>query len=379
MAETLDYWQHAQAVSGSLVAMETWLERRDKSSTLAAQTQEIARKLALAGIQARRSIMDGLSIVGVCSGASQPLTAWRNINFLPEVAAGNRSQLLKQFQYFAETRRFLRYLVITNGRRCSCRELRARLVALGREISRWASSQTLRDLGISVELRVSEVTSQREADGELSYHPHANVIINCSRKTDWQRFLRFTHDFFKGHIRDCGRLVDANEAIKYFIKPGEIMEHKASETAYLYHAITGLRMATPMANFKAFVADLKFRSLKLAKRRDGETWRWCFVKKCPGAKRERTERDPQDMIVTKLAPQPRFVNIFEPCLIVKDYTGNISKLLEQNQLAEKFAECRAKYQAATLAAIPSTPSRQLPTQPAPEMTRERQKVYLLKT
>jgi len=372
----LDYWSHALAVTGSTVEVSQWLKRRDLSQTLEAQTREIARRLSLAGIQARRELMPGLSIVGVCSGAAQPMTAWRNINFLPSVAAANRSQLLKSFQYFSESRRYLRYLVITNGERCGVNELRSRLVALVREISRWASSQTLKDLGITVELRISEITAQREINGEISYHPHANVIIDCARKTDWQRFLRFTHDFFTGHLRDCGRLVEADEAIKYFIKPAEIMEHHPHEMAYLYLATEGVRMAAPMGNLKKMIADLKWKSLKLAKKRNGEDWQWCFVKKCSNSKREKSRSDPNDQILTKLAAQPRFTNIFEPCLIVKDYCGDVSRLLEKNFLADKFSDIRRKYAAAAASPIRFTPSRQLPDECGQD---PRRKVYLLKT
>lgn len=378
MTEPLTYWQHVEATTGAMVKMPAWLERRDKSETLAGQTIEIARRLAFSGHSARRANMDGLSVVGVCSGAAQPLTAWRNLNFLPSVAAANRSQLLKCFQYFSESRRFLRYLVITNGARCSVHELRARLIALGREISRWASSQTLKDLGITVELRVSELTAKREANGELSYHPHANVIINCIRRTDWNRFLLFTHSFFDGHIKDCGRLVDPAEAIKYFIKPGEIMEHRPSEVGYLYLATLGLRMATPMHDLKAFIASLRRQSLKLAKKRQGEDWQWCFVRKCQAAKREKSKAFSDNIVLTKLAASPRFTNYFEPCLIVRDYKGNIQALLEQNQLAEKFAPIRAKFAASVASSISFTLPRQLPKETG-QISPQAQKLYLLKT
>jgi len=394
-SRTLTYWQHCADLSGVEVAGSKWAKDRASSLALLEQTRFIAERLRSVGIDPERKSDGVLSIVGVATGQWEIVPSWRKVNFLPAVAAANRSQLIKKLAFLGsglampgpmpdspqavqtaplarararvhnararEAGPVLRYLVVTNGTRCRVEHLRARLQNLAREVSRWAAQPQLAEWGITVELRVSEITAEREPNGIWSYHPHANVIISCSKFIDWQAFLAFTTRHLSGHWRDCGRLVDPAEAVKYFVKPADVLAHRPLELAFLFQATFGLRMATPMGNLKLLGLALKERRVKLAKRLDAdrETWRWCFVKLrdpkqhlCPPS------ADQDNRVLGLLPPQPRFCNRFEPVVLVRNFRGDAAVMLQQNELDKLFAVSRTAFDAR--ASIRFTPSPQLP-------------------
>jgi hypothetical protein len=219
----------------------------------------------------------------------------------------------------------------------------------------------LKKLGVSVELRVSELTAERDLNGNWTYHPHANVVINCTKRIDWQAFLAFTTANMPGHWRDCGRLIDANEAVKYFVKPGEVMDHKPLELADLFFATAGLRLATPMGAFRELGRTMKVDRVKLAKRLDAtrENWEWCFVRlRNPNQHLCAKTVSTDNQVMGLLPPQPRFSSRFEPCLLVKNYKGDLASLLTVNELESLFRPSQIAW--ATRSAIRFTPSPQLP-------------------
>jgi len=357
----LSYWQHAEALTGTTVSDEAFAKSRFQEFELDQQSEEIAAKLRAMDIPTYRPENGHLAMVGVCTGKFSIIKEWRHINFLPAVASANRRQLVKRLSYFAESRPYLRYLVFTNGPRCSSEQLRDRLKDLARSISRYSACPELKKMGVFVELRVSELTAERGPDGSMTYHPHANVIINCTRKIDWQRFLELTRQLAPGHWQDNGRLFDADEAIKYFVKPSEVLDHNHRELLELFTATFGLHLAQPMNAFRAFTQSLKVDRLKLAKRLDKDkVWRWCFVKMMEAAPKLKVKRRADDRVVALIGPQPRFSPTFEPCLLVYGFTGDIDRVLRENRLGEKFAACRARFMAAKAApSIRFTPPPQL--------------------
>lgn len=352
------FWQHCANVTGTEIDLKTWNDGKAKASELERQTAVIASKLASIGIPAIRPGADTYHAVGVCTGQFEVVTSWRHINFLPAVASHNRSQVIKRLAFFADSRAYLRYLVVTNGARCPVEVLRGRLSDLARSISRFAAMPELRAMGVTVELRVSELTAERDANGRWSYHPHANVIVNCARHINWQSFMKLCDDHLPGHWRDCGRLVDPAEAIKYFIKPADICEHNRSELADLFFALKGLRMVTPMNELKELGQTLACKRLKIAKRRDGEDWRWCFVNLRDVRKVEPDKPRRGDNVAIALLPaQPRFTNRFEPVVIVRNFHSSAAVMMSQNELSKGYESSLAAWQRAC--AIRFTPSRQL--------------------
>ncbi len=334
-----------------------------------------------------------LSIVGLMTGESVDVVAYRHLNFLPSVAADNRSQLCKRLAYFAEKNPYLRYLVFTNGPRCGIRDLRDRLRRLHRAVSQIASEPALKHWGITFELRVSEVTAAKAftddsgevlvehpsgdiskrapagegvKDGEWSYHPHANVIINKARflaDDEWREYLSWMHAVCPGAWNDNGVLKDAKEAVKYFTKPAEIIEHTPAELVGLYAATFGLHLAQTMSAFRAFALKLKDDRVKLSHRlcRDG-VWRWCFVRL---STKEQKLGDAGgtciDSILSLLSPQPKFLPRLEPCALVSNYSGQFERMLRTSNIEDYLKAFHSRWNgiSAVGADVGSTPSPKL--------------------
>jgi hypothetical protein len=72
---------------------------------------------------------------------------------------------------------------------------------------------------------------------ECSLHPHANVLYEPRKKLsgeDWQSFLAWSRRFLNAHWRDCGVLIEADEAIKYSFKPTELSILAPPDLAWLH-------------------------------------------------------------------------------------------------------------------------------------------------
>lgn len=365
---------------------DTWLDSRNRRSKIDEQTAILEERLNQAGVVTRREGGPAVALVGICTGEAEILTPFRNINLLPSVAAMNRSGLIKSFGFFAKDEPYLRYIVATNGPRCSLGELRSRICALHRAVSKFAALETVRALGISVEYRGTEVTFRREQDGSVSAHPHANVIVNCKRflGADWRQFLEVAQNHFGAWAKDCGRLQDPAECIKYICKPGELLELTAAELAQVHQALYGLKLSSPMGAFAQMRREHEAEGVKPAKRITSEgDWKWCLAKRPKRVRggadpddeesegseaQEETETetgaaDPVNLLVSITAPQPRFRPRLEPCMVVLGYQGDLEKIAERAGLSSFVAASRAIWAAAEAAAeggaLSSTPARQL--------------------
>ena len=341
------------------------------------QTSTMAEKLAAHGYDPfRKSTGDTWTMVGLCSGKTETVVPYRNINILPVVASANRSQLLKQMDFWSESiEQHLRYSVVTGGARCSLRDLRDRMSLLSRSVSNFAADPWLKEHGVSVVFRGSEVTVKREDDGVISCHPHANIVTSFSRRLtteEFRAYLALGHASFRSgdgtraHWQECGRLVKTSEVIKYPTKPCEVSCLTGPETVQLAVAMQGLHIAQAMGGFRDFRHQLDEDGEKIARICTDEkqgTFAWCTVPRAT-----RPERDPdrvvtsdrRDMLLAILPPQPRFVDALEPILLVQNYTGDLDAVVERAGLGEPMCAALAAWMGrGELRALASTPSRQL--------------------
>ena len=359
---SLGIFDLARELTGYEVHADTWLDSRNERAKLQVMTDQLVEKLREGGIEPLRKSQATISIVGVCTGKVEVVTQYRNINFLPVVAAANRSQVLRRMDFFAQSRPFLRYGVVTNGPRCPISELRTSLCALGRAVSNFGSRAELKSWGVELVFRGSEFTVRREADGLVTCHPHANVVFNFSRRLapeQFREFLRFAHEQFPGHWRDCGRLREAAEAVKYITKPAELLGLSSGELCALQKAVHGLKLVQPMGEFAALGRRLKGEGVKLGKRLVQGVWRWCKVRKA-GRDGGPTEArgESKDVVLSVLPPQPRFVPRLEPCLLVMNFSGDLVAAVEKANLGEMLCPALEAWMRPPLS---FTPTRQLPT------------------
>jgi len=347
--------------------------KRAERQTLADQTQSIADALEREGFSPyRKPSADTWTMIGICSGRTETVVPFRNINILPSVASANRSQLLRQMDFWAETQdQHLRYSVVTGGARCPLDELRVRMCKLAREVSDFAADPVLKRLGIEIVFRGSELTLRREADGEVSCHPHANVVTQFSRRLateEFREYLALGHAHFSGHWQECGRLVKTNEVIKYPTKPCEVSMLTGKELVRLAVALHGLHLMQSMGGFRDLRHDLDESREKISKVCTDEeqgTFAWCRVPRASRPESAPAENpDRENVILAILPPQPRFVDALEPVILVQNFNGDITQAVEKAGLGDALARALEVWiERSELRALAFTPSRQLLPQP----------------
>jgi hypothetical protein len=217
---------HVQAIGRNTgwlpTSVEDWAARKQDRERLTADTERLAAILEAQGVQARLPVE--MTALGACTGEMDFLDGWRNTNVLPLVASRNRGQLLRDLQYFVQTHpksKYLRYAVVTSGERVPLfGDLRGRMQDLHRLVSRWAN-----DVCKRFDIEVYHRQTEAPADIGLTFHIHANVFFLPTRMlkpAELAAFNTATQAFFGSWWKDCGRLENVNEVVKYCLKGDDL-------------------------------------------------------------------------------------------------------------------------------------------------------------
>ena len=269
-----------------------WAAACNRRDILDAQTVRLADLLEAAGVEAR--MQTDVVAISAVTGIVRPVSAWRAIRFLPAVATRDRRPMLNALRYWMEREHdrpeYMRYGVVTAGDLVPAHgDLREALQGLARKVSKWAAEADDR-YGIEVHFRGSEFTRKTAAERGLDplrfpqdlvlYHPHANVLIEPRRLLpkegagSWSEFLSWTHDHFGAHWKDCGRVEDVRELVKYVVKPGDLLDGDrpldSAEAAWLHESLFRLNLAQPLGAFRTFCQGLNKARKKIVTLRCGE-------------------------------------------------------------------------------------------------------------
>ena len=220
-----------------------WLRAR-----LEAQTRTLANRIA----EVTGEVLDRGNTVFVLDedGASQALGGWVHRQILPAVAAqeaaGHRAWVAWWLQQPAPT--LWRYAVITGGARVPITDLRESIRDLQAQVSRWLRKTP----EIEAAITVLEITLARESNGDISCHPHINLVYRPMRRMSrdqWTQFLSQAWQILGAHWQDCGKVNDAREVVKYITKVEEkdtSPAHAASDAAARLDALTGRASRRPV-------------------------------------------------------------------------------------------------------------------------------------
>lgn len=386
----MSFEDHLRICTGFVVDLEKWQAGRKLNEALEEETLAMAHRLEKLGIETVKNVGGRMFMVGMASGKAEEIIPWRNVNFLPAVARSNRQRMLKHLTYFTEKNPETRMFVVTTGRKCSAYDLPRRISELHRSLSKFAASDYVKKLGIEIVFRATEFTisdTQKNEDGKdvpafvlanriqrtnekfepsLTtfdtykghwFHPHAHVLLVPRRpltRLQWDHFQERASLHFGAIVLRPEKLVKPEEAVKYCFKPGDAMRLYDWELLHIYRKTRKMHLVQPMGRFRALLADLKQRSVKLGKRRvysaGVEDWAWTEIR-IRGNKKIPMEKDAShsdNILLALTSPQCRFANYTEPCAVVQNFTS-FGKLVEQNQLHDLARWCRGKVAAAETA------------------------------
>ena len=330
-----------------------WARQKDRQAKLEAQSEIIADVLMRYGVNPYRPDGDKTKlhlVTGVCERAA---AAYRNINFIPVVAAANRSKNTRDFEMFLseyDPKGFSRYAVFTTGERCHVLHINARKEELNRRLNQW-SHDLCKPLGIEVLLKTWEFTWN--ADG---FHVHCNVIYKPEVRIDkWASFIGATRGFFSAHMQDNGRLKNAREAIKYCVKGddlGQLAQHDPEALAKLAAELKGKRLVVPQGAFKTWCKALKDDDLKVVRDYFGRGGQFVesALKIVPKIKSDKDDsqdlpplKNPVNTIIAQIKPAPGPTAYLEPSLLI--HNADLATLHQNGRYRRLLREAREAFEA----------------------------------
>lgn len=335
--------------TGQQVPTQLWESGQSRLHELLRQTNELADLLESQDIRARED-RTGIVVLGEVTGQIEEHRDFRPIRFLPLVAQRERQGMLNALIYFqanADGGRYMRYAVVTAGERIHAHgPLREVIKKLSRDISRWASEASKR-YGVETVYRGTEFTVDRNG----TYHPHANVLFIPRRKLppeEWSEFLSWSRQRLGAHWKDCGKLSEPREALKYPFKPTDLHGRPGDEIAWLFGELFRMKLAQPLGAFKRFWKELEANKEKIGRLygSGGDTPPLQRIRKQERESVTRSEAPrtwQENKLICRTSPQARFSPFMEPLTIIENYTAHPETeggKLRLWQLQQRQAEAR---------------------------------------
>ncbi|MDP0490979.1 MAG: hypothetical protein Q7Q71_08025 [Verrucomicrobiota bacterium JB023] len=325
----------------------------ENRSRLISQSFRIADALEAEGIKAYGA--SKMSLLGVLSGQVVELPDFRNIVFIPAVAQRKRNKMLKQLEYFLQSRPYARMWVFTSGERVTLSGVRARISEMHRRLSKLNAEGFMKASGIRIVFRSSELGSvERSGSGEPTFHIHAHAIVDLEKKipkNEWSRLLSKVRSWWKFHFKDSKQLQQAREACKYCVKPSDLEALTSKELGELHHQLFKLHLVQCLGDFKELRQKLEETKLKLVRKYSEESSHWELVSdwnrypKRSSSKEHEAQRSnsdgPEDWLVCTLPPSFALSNTAEPIAVVLNHTGQ--RISENSRIRKLREHCLAAF------------------------------------
>ena len=348
---------------------EKWDENAAKRKHLSDQTKKVASKLhegfTVYGLGWDRLVnldpyqYQDLFIFGLHSRQYKKLDGYKNINFLPSVAQKNRSQKTKEMELFLKHNKNERMWTFTAGPRCNLSQLQKKCRWMHRKISKLNDQPFMKELGARFVFRATEF-GELASNGhdDISLHPHMHALLHLERylrPDDWSFLLKRIQAFWGVYCKDCGKIRNSRELVKYCVKPSDLDGLNNVQLNKLYHATDGLRLWESLRDFRKMRRNIREEKKKVVirkgvprlvpnwnggtskkpkeKRLYGLGWsktislvlpRWIDSRTTEAIESERLfgkRSRPLPKIVSWCAPAPVFTPVSEPLFIVHGLDG----------------------------------------------------------
>jgi len=334
MFGTYDFRSVASSLTGTRCDNVSSLN--DKRERLSRETRILSSRLESQGVPAFDKCEPVFAIGEVTGEIEKTDGRYRHIQILPEVAVVDRSRTIKELSYFIENhpcQRFFRYAVITSGNRVEYGgNLRERRRIFHSNFRRW-SSEAERDFGVKLLYRGSEYTFNSRG-----VHFHTNVVYWPTRRLsdqEWSGFLSWSKRRLGGVIwKDCGRLRDVREVVKYICKLSSdssgngsygVDELSSQELAWFHEQTYRTKASQALGDFAEFRKELEEKRQKIAvfRRFDGSR-KLVLMDKEPAKKRSQNRTagggKPENVVLCRTLPRPGRSGVVQPWTMVCGYT-----------------------------------------------------------
>ncbi len=341
--QAFDFEDVASSGTG-LTAPSDCSEYEDARRLLLCQSVEMESRLARVGINIAAKQPVNVISIGNVSGTKQASErSFRKCRFIPVVAKAERAAWLREIEYFLRRDpqgSFARYAVISIGERIAfdehfeenAKEATARAQA---RIRKWIN-ETRQKYGIDVLLKTLEVAVDEE-----SGHVHYNVIYiprKRMNKAVFADFLSFSRRRLKAHWKDCGRIRDLKEVVKYSTKitgPDSLEVLNDNAFKSMFGFMFGRTTIEGHGSFAAFRDDLKTNKKKVVWMRKANAPAYLVVMRKQTKPRNlepKFDELKENLIIGRQLPRSMGAGLIEPVTIVQNYCENPKTEAGRNRL-----------------------------------------------
>jgi hypothetical protein len=371
------YLGYCKKETGDTIPDDVLLEHRRADLLLDEQTAGLAQKLEAGGYQAYRRDGSRTFRVFVHSRHIEEIPPLRRVVILPSIAKKLRRKMLLNLEYFIQENEHCRMWTFTSGPRVNVLDLRERIQYLHRRISQLNAQPFMRDAGVSLVFRSTELGLPKlfhveqfgeieQENGEFFFHPHAHCLAKFSKylhPNQFEKLLSDVKNFWGHHWDDAGEIHDANELCKYIVKPSTLLNVDQDTVVALARAVFRLKLCVPLGAFKDVFHVLKANSKQVISEptHDGPVLRQILdwnkqiplsvdVKHRIEAQRlSRKEGKPFTRIVARCRPQIGPMGVKEPVAIVVTNEGLPGQEFWQHPAIVAMIACSATEFAAGVA------------------------------
>jgi hypothetical protein len=275
------YLEACKGEIGRCIDPVIWEDQGEKRKYLENQTKDIARKLDkgynLNGLGWSKTervepyAHADLHIMGLHSQQYKKLEGYRNITFLPLVAQKNRRPRVKELNLFLKHNKNCRMWTFTAGPRVNLAGVKPACTWMHRKLSKLNDQPFMRRLGVRFVFRSTEFGELAENGNEdISLHPHMHALMHLERylrPEDWSYLLRRIQAFWGVYSKDCGKILNPRELVKYCVKPCDLDGLNSVQLIKLYHATKGLRLWETLRDLRKMRRTIREENKKVVMRK----------------------------------------------------------------------------------------------------------------
>ncbi|WP_128647359.1 hypothetical protein [Pseudovibrio denitrificans] len=277
-----------RANTGWFIEDYAWLESNIKNELHETYTARLADILEAGGVSVRKETY--VKTICLVTRKVRLSSQYRNCSILPAMARQKLATHKLNLDYWCKHERtagseLLFFVATVPGVVPAFGELSESACSLSRCISK--AAPTIRaEFGCDIVFRSTEFTRRtaeqrgsavldQYSPGTMTYHPHANVLIDCSRPLSMARrgkLLRYLRRALGTHVKDCGPIADTSYVTKFSIDPKELLgsnEVTPDEATWLFRELHRINRLQPMGAFKDWCAELGESNYKVAEVRLG--------------------------------------------------------------------------------------------------------------
>lgn len=317
---------------GREMDLGAWLKNKKRAQRLHVETVRIADALERAGYEAYRKDQTGFTrACGVTLVEETLGRSFRHIKVLPAVQVADTVAYRRELFAFMAGHNLKAQMVVFGQGWCRPEDLRQRICALSRTVSKIASK--LRKVwGADLFFRNIEMTYHRNSVGELMIHVHSHGFLDHPfyPKDIYEKFRSFIASVSPKSINGKGyanlSYIDKeklHEVVKYPFKPQKSKDRFLTDDEWrlIAEQTERLKFFAPLGGFKTWRADLRpagepQRKLVVIDGSDGPV---VYAK--PGIKSGRREPSAsvsRDLVVNLLRPSPRFGPRATPAIMISN-------------------------------------------------------------